>query len=262
MKNNTNYFSHDCNARDDEKIMLLRSEYWWEWYGIFWLMIEKLSEATEYKLLLTNKLVISKLYQANIEVINYLFELWLLEEQGEYMYSPSLLYRMQLKLDKKLKQSEWWKKAMLSRWKNKSDSETDKLLITSKVKESKVKEIKENNIKEDIYKEETTSKDVFVKKRSIINQHNKKWAIEIYDKIKEMCVVVDGSLDDCVVLRSKLEKYWSDPVNLLEIMITKMRDTWLNKFYSVSNPWKLADHISTIVEKLKSEKPKKTLKVF
>jgi len=144
MKNNTNYFSHDCNARDDEKIMLLRSEYWWEWYGIFWLMIEKLSEATEYKLLLTNKLVISKLYQANIEVINYLFELWLLEEQGEYMYSPSLLYRMQLKLDKKLKQSEWWKKAMLSRWKNKSDIETDKLLITSKVKESKVKEIKEN----------------------------------------------------------------------------------------------------------------------
>ena len=144
MKNNTNYFSHDCNARDDEKIMLLRSEYWWEWYGIFWLMIEKLSEATEYKLLLTNKLVISKLYQANIEVINYLFELWLLEEQWEYMYSPSLLYRMQLKLDKKLKQSEWWKKAMLSRWKNKSDSETDKLLITSKVKESKVKE--SNNI--------------------------------------------------------------------------------------------------------------------
>lgn len=142
MKNNTNYLSHDCNARDDEKIMLLRAEYGREWYGIFWLMIEKLSEATEYKLLLSNKLVISKLYLANIDIINYLFDLWLLQEQWEYMYSPSLLYRMQLKLDKKLKQSEGGKKAMLNRWKDKQESQDDKLLITSKVKQSKVKESK------------------------------------------------------------------------------------------------------------------------
>lgn len=145
MKNNTNYFSHDCNARDDEKIMLLRAEYWREGYGIWWLMIEKLSEATGYKLLLTNKLVISKLYLANINIINYLFDLWLLVEEWEYMYSPSLLHRMQLKIDKKIRQSEWWKKAMVSRWKNNTESQSDKLLITSKVKQSKVKEIKEDN---------------------------------------------------------------------------------------------------------------------
>lgn len=167
MKNNTNYFSHDCNARDDEKIMLLRAEYWWEWYGIFWLMIEKLSEATEYKLLLSNKLVISKLYQANIEVINYLFDLWLLAEQWEYMYSPSLLYRMQLKLDKKLKQSEWWKKAMLSRWKGKEESQHDKLLITSKVKQSKVKEIKEDKL---IYNIQD-----FVDQRNSIKELRQNW---------------------------------------------------------------------------------------
>lgn len=256
MKNNTNYFSHDCNARDDEKIMLLRAEYWWEWYGIWWLMVEKLSEATDYKLLLANKLVISKLYLANIDIINYLFELWLLIEEWEYMYSPSLLYRMQLRKDKKLRQSEWWKKAMLSRWKDKSGIVSDKLLITSKVKESKVNNI----IEEEIIEKETTPVGVPEKPKSIINKWNKPWAIEIYDKIKEMCIVVDWSLNDCVVLRSKLEKYGGDPVNLLEIMITKMRDTWLSKFYSISSPWKLADNLWTIVEKLKAETEKEKSK--
>jgi len=120
----------------------------------------------------------------------------------------------------------------------------------------------DNVNKNDIIKEETTTEVVPWKKKSIINQHNKQWAIDIYDKIKEMCVVVDWDLNDCVVLRSKLLNYWPDPVNLLELLITKMRDTGLSKFYSVSSPWKLADHIGTIVEKLKSEKPKKTLKVF
>jgi hypothetical protein len=98
------------------------------------------------------------------------------------------------------------------------------------------------------------------KKKSIINKNNKLWAIEIYDKIKELCIVVDWSLDDCVVLRSKLINYWPDPVNLLDVMIHKMRDTWLNKYYSVSNPWKLAENIWTIVEKLKSETEKQKTK--
>ncbi len=116
--------------------------------------------------------------------------------------------------------------------------------------------------KKDIIKEETTPVGVPWKWRSIINKNNKTWAIQIYDKIKEMCVVVDWSLDDCVVLRSKLEKYGGDPVWLLEIMINKMRDTWLNQYYSVSNPWKLADNLGTIVEKLKAEKPQKKSFIF
>lgn len=119
-----------------------------------------------------------------------------------------------------------------------------------------------NNLNNWTTKQETTAEAVPVKKKSIINKNNKTWAIQIYDKIKEMCVVVDWSLDDCVVLRSKLEKYGGDPVWLLEIMINKMRDTWLNQYYSVSNPWKLADNLGTIVEKLKAEKPQKKSFIF
>jgi len=145
MKNNTNYFSHDCNARDDEKIMLLRAEYGREGYWIWRLIIEKLSEATDYKLSLSNKLVISKLYNANIEVIEYLFKVWLLVDDWNSFYSPSLLFRMELKAEKKRKQSEWWKEAMKNRRNSKVESQDDKLLITSKVKESKVKERNKKN---------------------------------------------------------------------------------------------------------------------
>ncbi len=163
MKNNTNYFSHDCNARDDEKVMMLRAKYGREGYWIRRLIVEKLSEATDYRLLVTNKLVISNLYNADLDCINYLFELWLLKESWKYFSSPSLLKRMEKKNNIKWKQSEWWKEAMRKRW---WDADTykslisppNKWLITSKVKESKVKEKKEKKEEEKKEAKKSTNK--------------------------------------------------------------------------------------------------------
>lgn len=41
----TYYFSHDYNARGDEKIVRLLAKEGWEGYGLFWAIIEKLYEA-------------------------------------------------------------------------------------------------------------------------------------------------------------------------------------------------------------------------
>lgn len=41
----TYYFSHDYNARSDEKIIKLISKTGWEGYGLYWAIIEKLYEA-------------------------------------------------------------------------------------------------------------------------------------------------------------------------------------------------------------------------
>lgn len=38
------YFDHDYNARNDLKILELRSEFGWEGYGLFWALIETLCE--------------------------------------------------------------------------------------------------------------------------------------------------------------------------------------------------------------------------
>lgn len=45
MKENTFYFPHDYNAREDEKIIRLIQNQGWEGYGLYWGLVEKLYEA-------------------------------------------------------------------------------------------------------------------------------------------------------------------------------------------------------------------------
>lgn len=44
MAKETFYFQHDYNARNDDKILELRSKYGAEGYGIFWMIIETMAE--------------------------------------------------------------------------------------------------------------------------------------------------------------------------------------------------------------------------
>ena len=50
MKKDAYYFSHDANAQDDPKCMVLIDQLGMEGYGIFWALIEKLRNESNYKL--------------------------------------------------------------------------------------------------------------------------------------------------------------------------------------------------------------------
>lgn len=50
MKKDAYYFSHDANAMDDPKCMLLIDQLGMEGYGIFWGLIERLRQEKDYKL--------------------------------------------------------------------------------------------------------------------------------------------------------------------------------------------------------------------
>ena len=50
MKKDAYYFSHDANAQDDPKCMLLIDQMGMEGYGIYWGLIEKLRAEKDYKL--------------------------------------------------------------------------------------------------------------------------------------------------------------------------------------------------------------------
>jgi len=50
MKKDAYYFSHDANAQDDPKCMLLIDQMGMEGYGIYWALIEKLRAEKDYKL--------------------------------------------------------------------------------------------------------------------------------------------------------------------------------------------------------------------
>lgn len=115
----TYYFSHDYNARNDPKILAMRSKYGAEGYGWYWMIIEILREQPEYKLENNKYLCITLAMQLQCDnnalheyVENCIKEFNLLQTDGTYIWSNSLLRRMSKRSDK----SEKAKKAANARW--------------------------------------------------------------------------------------------------------------------------------------------------
>ena len=151
------YFSHDCNARNDEKILMLRAEHGWEGYGLFWALVEMMFESKETCLHHSKIKGIAVSYNIDItllqSVINTAISEGLFVSDGETFWSESLRRRKAAFHELKEKRSKAGKKGMESRWGKPKNTEPDNSVITknNKGKESKGKEMKENNIYKDIF---------------------------------------------------------------------------------------------------------------
>lgn len=96
------YFRHDSNARFDQKILKLRTEFGWEGYGIYWAIIESMRENSDYKLQNSDIKSLSfslhlefKFLEGFFEKLVNEFELLILKD-GKY-YSKRLLTDMKHK---------------------------------------------------------------------------------------------------------------------------------------------------------------------
>lgn len=157
-KKDAYYFSHDSNARYDDRILEMRAVYGYEGYGIYWALIETLRDATNYKLekekikslsiaLNYSEKKLSKIIQ------DFIKKFKLFKENEKYFWSESLLRRMKQKDEKSKKMQENAEK----RWKGESKPDAIALQKQSKpdaLKESKVNEIKESK------EEETKTKEI------------------------------------------------------------------------------------------------------
>lgn len=142
------YFSHDSNARTDEKIVALLMKHKWEGYGLYWALIEKLRESTCYKLS-TNFNVLAYDLRTNNELIKSIvtgFGLFTIDESEGKFWSNRLLRSMK-------KKSERAKKAAEIRWNDANAMQVHTKCNASamqndaiKVKESKLKKSKVNDI--------------------------------------------------------------------------------------------------------------------
>ena len=118
------YFSHDCNARNDIKILAMRTKYGLEGYAMYFMLLEILREQSDYKLPI-NKYTFKtlawqfqcdeKLVEAFINDACNEFDLFILEDN--YLYSESFLKRM----DKYKETSSKMKKLAESRWNKKNN---------------------------------------------------------------------------------------------------------------------------------------------
>ena len=162
MKKDAYYFSHDSNAQDDPKCMLLIDQLGMEGYGIFWALIEKLRSEKDYKLPITITASFARRWCTSKEKIDTVvrnFNLFTVDENN--FFSERLIRSM-------FEKSNHGKIAANKRWNNNQlmHEHHRALLVDArgmpddaiKVKESKVKEskvnknkIKEKKIKKDVY---------------------------------------------------------------------------------------------------------------
>lgn len=146
MKKDTYYFSHDANAKDDPKCMMLIDELGMEGYGIFWVLIETLRNQPDYKCPVTMIKSLAKRYNTSepkVEVVINNYGLFVIEN-GLFFFSESLNRRMEVADKKRFKLSISGKKGNEVRWGKLSPPDSEAIATQSLLKESKVKEIKIN----------------------------------------------------------------------------------------------------------------------
>lgn len=154
MKKDAYYFSHDSNAKDDPKCVLLIEQLGLEGYGIFWVLLETLRDQPEYKYPLALIPALARRYNTSAQKLEAvirgyrLFEL----EGDEFFFSDSLMRRMKHLEQKREKQSYAGKISAQRRTRTDVEqtlnirSASVEPVKESKEKESKVKEIGQSHL--------------------------------------------------------------------------------------------------------------------
>jgi hypothetical protein len=152
MKKDAYYFSHDANAQDDPKCMILIDQMGMEGYGIFWALIEKLRNEKDFKLPLVITGSLAKRWgtsKEKVDVVIKQYGLFIIED--ECFFSLRLLRSMNEKSEKaRLSANYRWNNA------NAMQSHSERNAIgmrndANKGKESKEKKSKEKEIIPSIY---------------------------------------------------------------------------------------------------------------
>lgn len=169
-----NYFSHDSNARNSDKLIRLRMRHKAAGYGVYFMILERLREEPGYMSVKDYNMIAFDLREdaSLIKSVVEDFGLFVFTEDGKYFYSESFKRRMAIKDEKAKRQSEAGRKAMEKRWKKETGRqegdnqlisnipENGNMLITEPSgndnKESKVKERKEKEIDKEKNKETNT----------------------------------------------------------------------------------------------------------
>lgn len=134
------YFSHDCDAKDDPKCVLLIEQLGLEGYGIFWVLVEILRSQPNLKYPLSLVPALARKYNTTSEKMKTVIQSYRLFiiENDEFFFSESLNRRMQMYFDRKKVLSEAGKKGNQKRWNVATRSLPDQEAIA--IKEKVIKE--------------------------------------------------------------------------------------------------------------------------
>ncbi len=121
-----NYFSHDSNARNDEKIIRLRMKHKSAGYGVYFMILERMRDSKNYMCVRDYNVIAFDLREdaALVKSVIEDFGLFVFTEDGKYFYSESFHNRMKEKNGLRDKRSKAGSQGATRRWKkNKPDEE-------------------------------------------------------------------------------------------------------------------------------------------
>lgn len=203
MAKDAYYFSHDSNAKDDPKCMLVIDQLGLEGYGIYWVLIEVLRDQPNFSYPMKLVPILARRYNTTAEKMMTVIQKYGLFELNpeEEFFSLSLNKRME-KLEASREQRRLAGKSSAEKRKLLQASSTDEQrplneCSTSKVKESKVKESKEENNTEKLVKSNFALFDEvcsYFDSKAYSGTNLKKW-LECYDKL----IRIDGYTEEKIL---------------------------------------------------------------
>ncbi len=150
-KNNADYFSHDKGMRDDPKIKAIRQRFGSDGYAAWCMLLETLTDADNFEIEY-NELELELMsgdFGINAErlqeIVASFRRLKLISIEGEKLFCPKLVHRMQGLLDDRERKRQWSEQKKPG---NKEFATSKTELFQSETHQSKVKEskVKESNI--------------------------------------------------------------------------------------------------------------------
>lgn len=151
MAKNTFYFSHDGNARNDEKLLAVRMRLGAEGYAIYFMILEKLLESTNYISIKDYNILAFDFRVGADKVKTVVEEFGLFEftEDKKHFYSPSFIDRMKpldnMREQRRVAGLKSAEKRAKSTKVEQNSTVVERVLGENSTKESKVKESKVNN---------------------------------------------------------------------------------------------------------------------
>lgn len=150
----TIYFRHDFDSYNDPKLVKVRMKYKWEWYGLFWALLEimradadvvlKLSELDAYAYHLQYDIAKLKVF------LEYLCDVWLLvfDKKDDVFYSVRLQEDVEFMREKSAKASK------AARTRRQGRGKKDANALQTQSDGNAIKDIKEKKRKDSIIKKE------------------------------------------------------------------------------------------------------------
>lgn len=118
-----NYFSHDSNARNSDKLLPLRMSLGTEGYGIYFMLLERLREEPSYMSVKDYNMLAFDFRVSSDKVKRVVedFGLFVFTEDGKHFYSEGFCARMEVKDMKSVKAKE----SALKRWRGKGGEDAN-----------------------------------------------------------------------------------------------------------------------------------------